>query len=312
MDILLSVFPVFLLIALGAVLRRYGFLNQGFIDSANSLVYYILLPALLINELSAAEFRSAFSLTLVVGAYAAILLTFGIAFALALALKIGPSETGSFVQGTVRANFAYVGLPIVFNVMGQAGLSKAGILLGFGVIWLNALSILALILPHGLGKEKGIETALRILRQVVTNPTILACTAGIALSLLSLPVPAIARKTMSLLAAATLPLSLLCLGGSFSIERARRGFGLAALAALLKLVVVTGLALAFYRWMGVGGDDLRVGVIMLGCPTAVVTYVLASQLMGDIDLAGTIVITSTAASAVTITGWLFLLRAMGW
>jgi predicted permease len=312
LDILLAVFPVFLLIALGAVLRRYGFLNQGFIDSANSLVYYILLPALLINELSAAEFRSAFSATLVIGAYAAILITFGFAFAAARALKIGPSETGSFVQGTVRANFAYVGLPIVFNVMGQAGMSKAGIFLGFGVIWLNALSILALILPHGLGKEKGIETALRILRQVATNPTILACTAGIALSLLALPVPAIARKTMSLLAAATLPLSLLCLGGSFSLERARRGFGIAALAALLKLVVVTGLALAFYRWMGVGGDDLRVGIIMLGCPTAVVTYVLASQLMGDIDLAGTIVITSTAASAVTITGWLFLLRAMGW
>ncbi|MEW6720228.1 MAG: AEC family transporter [Thermodesulfobacteriota bacterium] len=312
MDILLSVIPVFLLIALGAVLRRYGFLNQGFIDSANSLVYYILLPALLINELSAAEFRSAFSGTLVIGAYAAILLTFGLAFTLARALGIGPSETGSFVQGTVRANFAYVGLPIVFNVMGQAGLSKAGILLGFGVIWLNALSILALILPHGLGKEKGIETALRILRQVATNPTILACTAGIAFSVLSLPVPAIARKTMSLMAAATLPLSLLCLGGSFSLARARRGFGLAALAALLKLVVVTGLALAFYRWMGVGGDDLRVGVILLGCPTAVVTYVLASQLMGDIDLAGTIVITSTAASAFTITGWLFLLRAMGW
>jgi hypothetical protein len=51
---------------------------------------------------------------------------------------------------------------------------------------------------------------------------------------------------------------------------------------------------------------------MLGCPTAVVTYVMAARLRGDTDLAGTIVIVSTAASAVTITGWLFLLRFMGW
>jgi predicted permease len=39
---------------------------------------------------------------------------------------------------------------------------------------------------------------------------------------------------------------------------------------------------------------------------------MASRLKGDPDLAGTIVIVSTAASAFTITGWLFVLKAMGW
>jgi predicted permease len=311
-DILLAVFPVFLLVAAGVALRRYGFLNQGFIDSANSLVYYILLPSLLFHEISATDFRAAFSGPLVIGGYVAIVGVFAVAFALARALGIGPSETGSFVQGTVRANFAYVGLPIVFNVVGQAGLRKAGIFLGFGVIWLNSLSVLALILPHGMGKGKGIETAARILRQLATNPAILSCMAGIVWSVFKLPVPDIARRTLALMSPATLPLSLLCLGGSVSLERARRGFALASLAAFLKLVVLTGMGLALYRWMGVSGEDLRVGMIMLGCPTAVVTYVMASQLSGDTDLAGTIVIVSTVASAVTITGWLFLLRAMGW
>lgn len=310
MDILLSVIPVFLLIGLGAALRRYGFLKEGFIDSANSLVYYILLPALLFHEISATEFREAFSGPLVAGGYAAILVTLAIAFALSGTL--GPSERGSFLQGTIRANFAYVGLPIVFNVLGQSGLSKAGIFLGFGVPFLNALSVMALIIPHGMEKGKGFDVARRILRQLVTNPAILACMFGIAWSLLKLPVPTIARRTLQLLSPATLPLSLLCLGGSFSIDRARKGFAPASLAAFLKLVVLNALGLAFFRWMGVSGQDLQVGMIMLGCPTAVVTYVMASQLSGDTDLAGTIVITSTAASAVTITGWLFLLRFMGW
>jgi predicted permease len=57
---------------------------------------------------------------------------------------------------------------------------------------------------------------------------------------------------------------------------------------------------------------MRIGTIMLGCPTAVVTYVMAARLQGDTDLAGTIVIVSTVASAVTITGWLFLIQFMGW
>jgi len=312
MDILQSVFPVFLVIVAGAVLRRFRFLDEGFIDAANALVYYLLLPALLFHEVSATQFSEAFSGPLVIGGYAATLATFFLAWALSGALGAGPAERGSFVQGSFRANLAYVGLPIVFSAVGQAGLRKAGIFLGFIVPLLNTLAVVALMAPHGVGKGNGRETAGRVLRQVAANPIILACLAGVAWSLLKLPVPAMARRTLSLLTPATLPLSLLCLGGSFSFERARRGFALAALATVLKVVVLTGIGLVLYHRMGVSGDDLRIGAIMLGCPTAVITYVMAAQLEGDADLAGTIVLVSTAASAFTITGWLFFLRALGW
>jgi len=312
LDILHAVVPVFVVIALGVALRQYRFLDQGFIDSANALVYYILLPALLFHEISATEFQEAFSGPLVLGGYAATFVTFLIAFALSGVLRIGPSERGSFVQGAVRANLAYVGLPVVFNAVGQVGLRKAGIFLGFIVPLLNALAVAALIIPHGAGKGKGLETAKRVAWQIATNPIILACLVSIGWSVYKLPVPPLVRRTLQIIAPATLPLALLCLGGSFSLERAKRGVALALGAAFLKLVLLTGVGLLLYRWMGVTGVDLRIGVIMLGCPTAVVTYVMASQLSGDTDLAGTIVITSTAASAITITGWLFALRALGW
>ena len=313
MDILQSVVPVFVLVAAGVVLRRYRFLDGGFIDAANALVYYILLPVLLFHEISGTDFRAAFNLPLLAGGYAATVAVFLVAFLLARLLGIGPAETGAFVQGTFRANLAYVGLPIVFSAVGQAGLRKAGIFLGFIVPLLNALSVTALMLPHGKGKGEGFASAAgRVAWQIVTNPIILACLAGVVWSVLRLPVPTMLRRSMALLAPATLPLSLLCLGGSFSFERAREGLAVAALAAFLKVVALTGLGIAFYRWMGVGGDDLRIGAIMLGCPTAVVTYVMATRLRGDAELAGTIVIVSTAASAASITGWLFLLRFMGW
>jgi hypothetical protein len=299
-------------VAVGVVLRRYRFLDGGFIDAANSLVYYILLPALLFHEIGGTDFRQAFSGPLVVGGYAATLATFLLAFLVSSALGLGPSESGAFVQGSFRANLAYVGLPIVFNAVGPEGLRKAGIFLGFIVPLLNSLSIVALMAPHGMGKGEGIATtASRIARQIVANPIIIACLAGIAWSVLKLPLPGMIDRTFRLLTPATLPLSLLCLGGSFSFERARKGFAVAALAAFLKGVVLTGIGIALYVWMGLSGDDLRIGAIMLGCPTAVVTYVMAARLRGDTDLAGTIVIVSTAASVLTITGWLFALRALG-
>jgi predicted permease len=304
---------VFLVVAMGIVLRRYRFLDGAFIDAANALVYYILLPALLFHEIGATDFRQAFSGPLVVGGYAATLAIFPLAFLASRALGLGPSETGVFVQGSFRANLAYVGLPIVFSAVGPAGLRKAGILLGFIVPLLNGLSIVALMTPHGAGKGEGIATtASRIARQIVTNPIILACLAGIVWSMLKLSLPGMIDRTFRLLTPATLPLSLLCLGGSFSFERARKGFAVAAVASFLKGVVLAGIGIVLYRWMGLSGEDMRIGVIMLGCPTAVVTYVMAARLQGDTDLAGTIIIVSTVTSVVTITGWLFLIRFMGW
>jgi len=300
-------------VAVGIVLRRYRFLDEGFIDKANSLVYYILLPVLLFHEIGGTDFRQAFSGPLVVGGYAATLAIFLLAFLVARALGLGPSETGVFVQGSLRANLAYVGLPIVFNAVGPAGLRKAGIFLGLIVPLLNGLSIVALTAPHGAGRGDGIgTTASRIARQIAVNPIILACLAGIAWSMLKLSLPGMVDRTFRILTPATLPLALLSLGGSFSFERARKGFAVASLAAFMKGVVVTGVGIALYRWMGVSGEDLRIGAIMLGCPAAVVTYVMAARLRGDTDLAGTIIIVSTVSSAVTITGWLFLIRLMGW
>jgi len=300
-------------VAVGIVLRRYRFLDEGFIDKANSLVYYILLPALLFHEIGGTDFRQAFSGPLVVGGYAATLAIFLLALLVARAIGLGPSETGVFVQGSLRANLAYVGLPIVFNAVGPAGLRKAGIFLGLIVPLLNGLSIVALMAPHGAGKGEGTaKTASRIARQIATNPIILACLAGIAWSMLKLSLPGMVDRTFRILTPATLPLALLSLGGSFSFERARKGFAVASLAAFMKGVVVTGVGIALYRWMGVSGEDLRIGAIMLGCPSAVVTYVMAARLRGDTDLAGTIIIVSTVTSAVTITGWLFLIRLMGW
>ncbi|HEU5359557.1 MAG TPA: AEC family transporter [Candidatus Deferrimicrobiaceae bacterium] len=312
MDILQAVLPVFLVIAIGASARRFRFLGDLFIDTANMLVYYLLLPALLFYKIGTSDFREAFNAPLVLGGYAATAATFLLATLLSSWMKISPSERGSFVQGAFRANLAYVGLPIVLSAVGDSGLRKAGILLGFMVPLLNSLAVVALVLPHGDGSRRGRESVRRVASQLATNPLILSSFLGIFWSLLKLPVPVLIDRTLSILSSATLPLSLLCLGGAFSFERARSGFRLAALAAGMKILLLTGIAVAVYRWMGLSGEDLRIGAIMMGCPTAVITYVMASQLKGDPDLAGTIVVVSTAASAATITGWLFFLGAAGW
>ncbi|HEY7528660.1 MAG TPA: AEC family transporter, partial [Candidatus Deferrimicrobiaceae bacterium] len=155
MDILQSVFPVFFVIAIGAAARRCRFLDESFVQRANALVYFLLLPALLFFEIGGSDLRQAFNGRLVAGGYAATLAVFLLAFFFSRRLGLSPGERGAFIQGSFRANLAYVGLPIVLNAVGNEGLRTAGIFLGLIVPLLNTLAILALLLPHEEGKRGG-------------------------------------------------------------------------------------------------------------------------------------------------------------
>lgn len=311
MDILLAVLPVFLVIATGGLLRRLKLVDDAFVDSSNSVVYFFLLPALLFLEIGSSDFRESFRPLLIVGAYAATVAVFILAFVISHRLP-SPAARGSFVQGTFRANLAYVGLPIALSVGGPAGFRMAGILLGFLVPLINSLAVVALLLPHrakgtGLREEAG-----RVARAVVTNPIFLGALSGIVWSMAGIGFPSLVRGTLKLLTSATLPLSLLAIGASFSIERVRSaGIGLAASASAMKLLLVPLIGLAIYKAAGLPPDEMRIGAIMLGCPTAVITWVMAARMEGDTDLAASIVLMTTAASCVTISAWLLLLRAAG-
>lgn len=309
MEIITAVFPVFIVILCGYCLRRFGILNEAFVKESNNLIYYFLLPVLLFYKIGTSRFDVAFSPALILGSYAATVLVFLIASIIATLFRFSPTVKGTFVQGSFRANLAYVGLPIVYNAAGDAALRKAGVLLGFMVPLLNFLAIIALVFPHKNRKE---ERGRGILREVLTNPLIVASFAGILWSLFELRVPVIFTGTLDILSSATLPLALLCLGGSFNFETSRGSYSLTALAALLKNLLLPLAALLFFHLLGLRGDDMMTGMIMMGAPTAVVTYVFAFQLKGDPSLASTIIVVSTLAASLSISFWIFVVRSLGW
>ena len=63
--------------------------------------------------------------------------------------------------------------------------------------------------------------------------------------------------------------------------------------------------------LGVEGTDFGIGILIAGTPAATANYIMAHELRGDAELAGSIVMLSTIASAVTYTVALYLLRAAG-
>jgi len=308
-EILIIVLPVFVVIALGYLLKRLELIDDAFLFQTNRLVYYICLPLLLFYKICAADFFANFNGTLVVGSALAIAAGFLLSYGYAVLRRYPPAARGSFSQGAFRGNLAYVGLAIVFNAYGEAGFTRAGILMGFLVPVLNFFAILALLLPQrGDGTDRG---AGFWIKQLVGNPLIIASFAGIAWSYLKLPMPVILDRSLHIATGMTLPLALIAIGGSFSLAKLKGDLVRAAFSTGFKLIWMPLIAAGLLILIGVEGQDLAIGVIFAGTPTASATFIMAHQLKGDAELAGSIVMMSTALSVISYTIALLVLRSFG-
>jgi len=309
LDIINIVLPVFSVIALGWLLRRWQLIDAAFLKQTNKLVYYVCLPLLLFYKIGTADFFANFNGRLIVGSLAAVAITFVASYLYTVVRNYPSRARGVFSQASFRGNIAYMGLAITLNAYGETGLTKAGILMGFLVPFLNLFAILALLWPHrGDGEQRG---AIFWVRQIALNPLIIASFLGIIWSFLDLPIPLVFERSLKIATGMTLPLALLAIGGGFSLEKLRGDLFKAALASCVKTIWMPILAFALLFSMGVQGMDLGIGVLIAGTPAATANYIMADQLKGDAELAGASVMLSTLLSAVTYTIALFILRSQG-
>lgn len=301
------VLPVFLIIGLGYSIRRAELVDNNFFVQANRLVFYVCLPLLLFYKIGTADFSTSFNIRLVMATSGAVGCCFLIAYLYGSWRRYPAPVQGAFCQGSFRGNLAYIGLPIVYNAYGDAGLTRAGILLGFLVPVLNFFAILALTLPQQQQRTSYREIA----KQIIINPLILASLAGILWSFFQLPMPTILDRSLNIASAMTLPLALLSIGGSFSLAKLRGDICKAALATAIKLILLPMVTTSFMLLAGISGLDFAIGLLMAGAPTAVATYIMACQMEADGELAGTIVVMATALSAVSYTLLLLCLQGYG-
>jgi len=309
LDILNIVLPVFIVIGLGTLLRRLGLIDSGFLHHTNRLVYYVCLPLLLFYKIGTANFAASFNGALVAASVGTIALVFGISYLFASFRRYPAAARGVFSQGAFRGNIAYVGLAIALNAYGETGLTRAGILMGFIVPFLNFFAIIALLLPHrgGSGQASG-----RLwLKQLILNPLILASFAGILWSYLAIPLPLIAERSLKIATGMTLPLALIAIGGGFSVQKLKGDIVTSTLSTTGKLVIMPLIAMVLLKMAGVTGMDFGIGILIAGTPAATANYIMAHELKGDAELAGSIVMLSTLASSVTYTIALYLLRIHG-
>ncbi len=307
LEILNIVLPVFLVIGLGYGVKRSTLVDDNFLFQLNKLVYYLALPLMLFYTIATADFTASFNGSLVAGLAIITVLGFLGSYGYAALTGYSPAVRGTFSQCSFRGNIVYVGLAIVFNAYGDGGLASAGIVLGFIVPVFNFFSIVALLLPH---QGSRVQPSV-LLHQIAYNPLILASFVGIIWSFINLPIPSILEKALQIIAGMALPLALLSIGASFSLSKLKGDLKPAFIATGLKLVIMPLFAAALFVLLGVGGQDLAIGVIFAGAPTATAAYIFTQQMKGDAELSRAIIMLTTLFSIISFTLILLLLRSIG-
>ncbi|WP_027185989.1 AEC family transporter [Desulfovibrio inopinatus] len=294
----LLVCPIFLTMAVGYTIFRVGLVDDAFVSQLNRLFYLVFLPLLLFDKIGHADFSVDFNIDLITGMTILFFLSLALTMTIGTFMGASPSKHGAFVQASIRGNMAYIGLAVVASVYGNEGLAAAGVLLGFLVPLLNGLCIFALLWPR---RKVGNLSAMQCLRQIFSNPLIVAAAAGMVVSLSGFGIPRIIGETLHILSGMTLPLALVAIGAAFKPAEFRGAISFAMTATTFKLLVLPGLAYLILNAMHITGVNIGVGVILAACPTSSASYVLADQLGGDIPLAKAVVMLATMLSVFSYT-----------
>ncbi|WP_285422527.1 MULTISPECIES: AEC family transporter [unclassified Pseudomonas] len=299
--------PVFAMLFLGVLLKRVGWINDGFIHTASALVFNCTMPALLFLGIIHADLHSALQPGVLIYFIVATLAGFALVWGWAI-YRVPFVERGTYTQGAFRGNNGVIGLALAASMYGDYGISLGAILAALVILFYNTLSTVVLAVYSPVIKSDPWS----ITKSVMANPLIISIVAATPFAYFQIPLPKWLDTSGSYLAQMTLPLALMCIGGTLSLKSLRESGGLAISASMMKMVWLP-LVCTLGAWL-LGFRHAELGILFLyfGAPTASSSFVMVRAANGNHELAASIIVITTLAAAVTTNIGIFILQWGGW
>ena len=304
--VVMALLPVFLVILLGAGLRRTGVVNDTQWQAVDQVAYWVLFPALIFKEIASANFTGvpvlgmAFAMMLAVLAMSAALLA--TRKPLYNALNIDGPAYASLFQGATRWH-TFIALAIIPVLVGPKALALGAVAAAAMTPLLNIIN--AWVHAHYASPAK--LDAKQLTRSLITNPFVFSSLGGVLWQVLGLPLPWPAYDVLDIVGKAALGLALLGVGAGLRMEAFRDRRLTVGAAVGLRLLIMPVVMVFCLRLFGVTGAAATVALLCGAVPTGSGSYVLARQMGGDAPLMATILTFQVVAAAVTLPFvlWLF-------
>ncbi len=299
--------PIFLVILLGWILMQKHMLTKEFTTVADKFVFKIALPCLLFKDIVTANIKETFNLRFVLFCMITTTIMFLTTWLLTALFMKDKSMVGAFIQASVRGSSAVLGIAFVQNIYGNSGMAPMMIVASVPLYNIFSVIILTFNSNESTKDTNKIKTACI---NVLKNPIIIAIFAALVVAILEIPIPTMALKTVSNVAATATPLALLVVGATFEGKQAISKVKPTVLATFIKLILLPALFLPIAYLFGFRNSEMVAILVMLASPTTVTCYIMAKNMHNDAVLSSSIVVTATLFSSVTLTLWVYLLRTL--
>lgn len=301
-----AVLPMCLVMALGYGTRRLGWIRREEISAINKIAFRIFLPCLLYYNVYCSDLSGSFDPLLMAYAVGGVLLTFGLSLGYTLLTEKLPERRGVMIQGMFRSNYVIMGIPVAAALLGADQLGTVSILIAVVVPLFNMLSVVVLEVFRGQKPKP-----LHILGQIAKNPLVIGSVLGILTLAAGIRLPHILEQTIQNISAIASPLQLFLLGAFFQFSGLKTYRRELVTVSAAKLIVSPGLFLGLGALLGFRGVAFVSLIGIFASPTAVNSFTMAQQMGGDAELAGDIVVTTSAVSILTMFLWIFLFKSLG-
>jgi malonate transporter len=310
-DILAITAPIYIAIALGYGLTRWGFFQKTDMRAFGTFVVKVAMPALLFNALSQRKVSDILNGEYVTAYALASLLTLSLSIAWAVRVsKVSRSFSSCLAMGMSCPNSGFVGYPVMLLSLGPLA-SVAGVALALNMMVENLLIIPLLLAwaETGQGQSRWQAIVLQTLKGMLYNPMIWGIVLGFTFSWFDWQLTPSLGRTVSLFAQASGALSLFVIGGSL-VGLSVQGMGprVAQIAAgklvlhpLMMLVVLSFL-------IPIQDPVLRIAALLTCAMPMFGIYPILTQKHGHDGLSAAALLVTTMASFLTLNAVLWQLK----
>ena len=291
---------MFLLMALGAYLRKKNIITKDGKNMLTDLVIDVILPCNIVAsfcvELEMQTLKASLNV-LLISTLLQLLCTFLSAFCYGGV----PKEKRVIMQyGTVCSNAAFLGNPVVEGLYGSLGLLYASIYLipQRIVMWSAGISYFT---------EQ--PSKREVLKKVVTHPCIIAVAIGLVLMLTGTPLPGFLDRGIRTLGNCTTAMTMLLIGSILADANCKRLVTpLTLVYSAIRLLGIPLVVMAGCALFHIDATAAGVCVVLAAMPAGSITAILAAKYHGDEVFASQCVVFSTLLSMILLPLWQIVLR----
>jgi malate permease and related proteins len=306
-QLLLLILPVFVLIAIGAGLRRARWLNAEADESLLKLVVNFLYPCLIFdNVMGNAALREPGNLMLapLVG-FATMATGIVVAFYAGRAVGFTPGKgLRTFAFATGIYNYGYMAIPLMTGLFGE---KSVGLLLVHNVGCEAAIWTVGILVLSGLSLREGWRK--------LANPPVYALLAAVLLNGLHLTswVPSVVMEVVRVSGACAIPLGLMLIGATlveyFAKPRELFDAKVSVLSSALRLGVLPVVFIVVAKVIPCSPELKQVIIVQAAMPAGILPIVIAKHYGGRPLTAVQVVLATTALGLFLIPLWVSWGRA---